>query len=114
MNISYNWLKNYLESDITAEEASVILTDIGLEIEDFEKIEAVKGGLSGVVVGEVLTCSSVCITDYTTYCICTITEVAAYAYSATVGEVLCLASSVVGVNITNYTTDIINSLTREG
>ncbi|MBR2424938.1 MAG: phenylalanine--tRNA ligase subunit beta [Tidjanibacter sp.] len=56
MNISYNWLKNYLESDLTAEEASVILTDIGLEIEEFEKIEAVKGGLSGVVVGEVLTC----------------------------------------------------------
>ena len=56
MNISYNWLKNYLKSDITAQEASVILTDIGLEIEDFEKIEAVKGGLKGVVVGEVLTC----------------------------------------------------------
>lgn len=56
MNISYNWLKEYLKSDITAEEASVILTDIGLEIEDFEKIEAVKGGLKGVVVGEVLTC----------------------------------------------------------
>lgn len=56
MNISYNWLKEYLKSDLTAEEASVILTDIGLEIEDFEKIEAVKGGLKGVVVGEVLTC----------------------------------------------------------
>ncbi len=56
MNISYNWLKNYLKSDLTAEEASVILTDIGLEIEDCEKLEAVKGGLKGVVVGEVLTC----------------------------------------------------------
>ncbi len=56
MNISYNWLKNYLKSDLKAEEAAVILTDIGLEIEDFEKIEAVKGGLKGVVVGEVLTC----------------------------------------------------------
>lgn len=56
MNISFNWLKNYLKSDLTAEEASVILTDIGLEIEEFEKIEAVKGGLNGVVVGEVLTC----------------------------------------------------------
>ncbi len=56
MNISYNWLKNYLKSDLAAEEASVILTDIGLEIEDFEKLEAVKGGLKGVVVGEVLTC----------------------------------------------------------
>ena len=56
MNISYNWLKNYLKSDLKAEEAAVILTDIGLEIEDFEKIEAVKGSLKGVVVGEVLTC----------------------------------------------------------
>ena len=56
MNISYNWLQNYLKSDLSAEEASVILTDIGLEIEDFEKLEAVKGGLKGVVVGEVLTC----------------------------------------------------------
>ena len=56
MNISYNWLKNYLLSDLKAEEAAVILTDIGLEIEDFEKLEAVKGGLKGVVVGEVLTC----------------------------------------------------------
>ena len=56
MNISFNWLQNYLKSDLTPEEASVILTDIGLEIEDFEKLEAVKGGLKGVVVGEVLTC----------------------------------------------------------
>ena len=56
MNISYNWLKNYLDSDLTAQEASVILTDIGLEIEEFEKIEAVRGGLKGVVVGQVLTC----------------------------------------------------------
>ena len=56
MNISFNWLKNYLDSDLTPQEASVILTDIGLEIEEFEKIEAVRGGLKGVVVGEVLTC----------------------------------------------------------
>ncbi len=56
MNISFNWLKNYLDSDLTAQEASVILTDIGLEIEEFEKIEAVRGGLKGVVVGQVLTC----------------------------------------------------------
>ena len=56
MNISFNWLKNYLDSDLTPQEASVILTDIGLEIEEFEKIEAVRGGLKGVVVGQVLTC----------------------------------------------------------
>ena len=56
MNISYNWLKRYLDTDRTAEELASILTDIGLEVEGFERIEAVKGGLAGVVVGEVLTC----------------------------------------------------------
>ena len=51
MNISYNWL------NLPAEEIARILTDIGLEVEGFEKIETVKGGLHGVVVGEVLTCT---------------------------------------------------------
>ena len=56
MNISYKWLKNYINTDLTAEEIAVILTDIGLEVEGFEKIETIRGGLAGVVVGEVLTC----------------------------------------------------------
>ena len=56
MNISYKWLKNYIDTDLSAEEISVILTDIGLEVESFEKVETVRGGLAGVVVGEVLTC----------------------------------------------------------
>ena len=56
MNISYNWLKHYLKTDLSAEEIAKILTDIGLEVEGFEKIETIKGGLKGVVVGEVLTC----------------------------------------------------------
>ena len=56
MNISYNWLKRYIETDLPAEEIARILTDIGLEVEGFAKIETVKGGLQGVVVGEVLTC----------------------------------------------------------
>ena len=55
MNISYNWLKRYLKCDLTAEQMVTILTDIGLEVEGFEKIETIKGGLQGVVVGEVLT-----------------------------------------------------------
>ena len=57
MNISYNWLKRYIETDLPAEEVARILTDIGLEVEGFEKIETVKGGLQGAVVGEVLTCT---------------------------------------------------------
>ena len=56
MNISYNWLKRYVATDLPAEKVAEILTDIGLEVEGFEKIETVKGGLQGVVVGEVLTC----------------------------------------------------------
>ncbi|MEG2771772.1 MAG: phenylalanine--tRNA ligase subunit beta [Alistipes sp.] len=56
MNISYNWLKRYVDTTLSAEEIAVILTDIGLEVENFEKIETIKGGLAGVVVGEVLTC----------------------------------------------------------
>ncbi len=56
MNISYNWLKSYLDCDLSAEEISTVLTEIGLEVEGFEKIETIKGGLAGVVIGEVLTC----------------------------------------------------------
>ena len=56
MNISYNWLKRYLATDLSAEKIAEVLTDIGLEVEGFEKIETMKGGLAGVVVGEVLTC----------------------------------------------------------
>ncbi len=57
MNISYNWLKRYIDLDLPAEEVAGILTDIGLEVEGFSKIETVKGGLQGVVVGEVKTCA---------------------------------------------------------
>ncbi len=56
MNVSYNWLKRYIETDLSAERIAEILTELGLEVEDFEKIETIKGGLKGVVVGEVLTC----------------------------------------------------------
>ena len=56
MNISFNWLKNYVDTSLTAEEVSKVLTDIGLEVEGFEKTETIRGGLKGVVVGEVLTC----------------------------------------------------------
>lgn len=56
MKISYNWLKNYVQTDKSPEEIARILTETGLEVDGIEKIEAVRGGLSGVVVGEVLTC----------------------------------------------------------
>jgi phenylalanyl-tRNA synthetase beta chain len=55
MKISYNWLKSYLNLELPAGEVSVLLTDIGLEVEGIEEVESVKGGLKGVVIGEVLT-----------------------------------------------------------
>jgi phenylalanyl-tRNA synthetase beta chain len=56
MKISYNWLRNYLPVTLSVNEASEILTSIGLEVEDVVAYESLKGGLKGVVVGEVLTC----------------------------------------------------------
>jgi phenylalanyl-tRNA synthetase beta chain len=53
MKVSYNWLKNYLNFDLSPEEVSEILTDTGLEIEKLESFESVPGGLKGVVVGHV-------------------------------------------------------------
>ena len=55
MNISYNWLKNYLDLNLPAEEISQLLTDTGLEVEGVKEIESVKGGLKGIVIGEVIT-----------------------------------------------------------
>jgi phenylalanyl-tRNA synthetase beta chain len=56
MRISYNWLKQFLKTDWTPEQTSELLTDLGLEVEGLDKYQSVKGGLEGVVVGEVLTC----------------------------------------------------------
>ncbi|MDR1814333.1 MAG: phenylalanine--tRNA ligase subunit beta, partial [Tannerella sp.] len=56
MNISYNWLKEYIDFDLPAQEVADILTSIGLETGSVEEVEAVRGGLEGLVVGEVLTC----------------------------------------------------------
>ena len=58
MNISYNWLKKYINVDVPAEELSAILTSIGLEVGKFESVQSVKGGLQGLVIGEVLTCKA--------------------------------------------------------
>ena len=56
MNISYNWLKRYLTLTDSAEEVANILTSIGLEVGKVEKVQTIKGGLEGLVVGEVITC----------------------------------------------------------
>ncbi len=57
MKISYNWIKQFLEIDLPSEQVSEILTDLGLEVESVKTHESVRGGLEGVVLGEVLHCS---------------------------------------------------------
>lgn len=56
MKISNNWLKDYIQTDLSSEKIGAFLTDIGLEVEGIEKYESVKGSLEGIVVGKVLTC----------------------------------------------------------
>ena len=56
MKISYKWLQQHIELPLNVEKVSEILTAIGLEVEGVEAFESIKGGLKGVVVGEVLTC----------------------------------------------------------
>ena len=56
MKISYNWLKQFIKINKTAEETGELLTDLGLEVEGIQNFQSVKGGLKGVVIGKVLTC----------------------------------------------------------
>lgn len=58
MNISYNWLKDYLNLDLQPDEVSAALTSIGLETGGVEEVQTIKGGLEGLVIGEVLTCEA--------------------------------------------------------
>jgi phenylalanyl-tRNA synthetase beta chain len=56
MNISYSWLKQYIDINLSPAEVAKVLTDIGLEVESVELVEKIKGGLKGFVIGEVKTC----------------------------------------------------------
>lgn len=56
MNISYNWLKEYIDFDLSPAELTQALTSLGLECDTYEEVESIRGGLRGVVVGKVLTC----------------------------------------------------------
>lgn len=56
MNISYNWLKEYVNFNLTPDEVAAALTSIGLETGGVEEVQTIKGGLEGLVIGEVLTC----------------------------------------------------------
>jgi len=56
MKISYNWLKQFIDIDWSAEKTGELLTDLGLEIEGIDTYQSVKGGLEGIVIGHILTC----------------------------------------------------------
>lgn len=56
MKISYNWLKDYLECNLSPEEVAAALTSIGLEVDSLETVEEIPGGLAGVIVAEVVEC----------------------------------------------------------
>lgn len=56
MNISYKWLREYLDTDLGAEALAEALTSIGLETGSVERVESIRGGLAGIVIGKVLTC----------------------------------------------------------
>lgn len=56
MNISYNWLKDYINTPLTPDELAAALTSIGLETGSVEEVESIRGGLHGLVIGKVLTC----------------------------------------------------------
>jgi phenylalanyl-tRNA synthetase beta chain len=56
MKISYNWLKQFIQTDKTPQELSLILTDIGLEVESVDKVQPIVGGLEGLLIGKVMSC----------------------------------------------------------
>ena len=56
MKISYNWLKDYLDFDLSPVRVGELLTDTGLEVEGIEEFDQVKGGLKGLVIGVVVSC----------------------------------------------------------
>ena len=56
MNLSYNWLKKYIAFDVTPEKLDEILTDCGLEVEKMERVQSIKGGLEGIIIGKVMSC----------------------------------------------------------
>ena len=56
MQISFNWLRDFIKTDLSASEVGEILTDLGLEVEGINQYQSIQGGLEGVVIGKILTC----------------------------------------------------------
>ena len=56
MKVSYNWFKDFIDFDVSPDQLSEILTNLGLEVEKTKKIESIEGGLEGIFVGHVIEC----------------------------------------------------------
>ena len=56
MDISYKWLRRYVDFDYSPRELAAVFTSLGLECDNVEEVESIRGGLRGIVVGKVLTC----------------------------------------------------------
>ena len=56
MKISYKWLREYVDTDLTARQIADALTSAGLEVDSVEEVQTIKGGLEGLWIGKVLTC----------------------------------------------------------
>jgi tRNA-binding EMAP/Myf-like protein len=56
MQISFNWLRDFIKTDLSASEVGEILTDLGLEVEGINQYQSIPGGLEGVVIGKIVTC----------------------------------------------------------
>ena len=87
MNISYKWLKKYVDFTLTPQEVANALTSIGLEVGGIEEVETIKGGLKGIVVGEILSCEQHPNSDHMHICTVNIGEEAPL-------QIVCGASNV--------------------
>ena len=87
MNISYKWLKEYVDFDMMPQQVAAALTSIGLEVEAVEEVQAIRGGLAGLVVGHVLTCEPHPNSDHMH--VCTVDE-----GNGTVEQIVCGAPNV--------------------
>ena len=94
MNISYKWLKEYVDVELTAQEVADALTSIGLEVDGVEEVQSIRGGLEGLVVGHVLTCEPHPNSDHMHICTVELGENPDADASETVTQIVCGAPNV--------------------
>ena len=94
MNVSYKWLREYVDTTLSAQEVAAALTSAGLEVDGVEEVQTIKGGLQGLVVGEVLTCEPHPNSDHMHVCTVNIGVEPDGEPSGTVTQIVCGAPNV--------------------